>query len=349
MDRVRELVHTKDTHELGYTGRGIRIALPDTGVAVHPDLRGKVVAFCDFVNGKERMYDDNGHGTHIAGILCGNGAASQSHVNNPPLGRNPYEKEEASFGKYFGMAPDAQLVVCKILDKYGNGKTQTALEALRWVGKHREAYGIRLLNFSMGYLPDVRSREQKELLDAVDRLWNAGIAVVTAAGNNGPKRGSVTVPGISRNVITVGASDDDGDLTESEQRNQCDADYGDRQTYGEKQMHSDKQVHGDKHMWENGYSGRGPTDCCIVKPEILAPGTNIRSLDAHTGRYTVKSGTSMAVPVVCGALALALEKDPELSPVLLKLALYESVDREPAQLFQNCWGLLNVDRLLGML
>ncbi len=310
MDRVRELVHTKETIRQGYTGRGIRIALLDTGVAIHPDLQGKVAVFRDFVNGRQQMYDDNGHGTHIAGILCGSGAVSRKNAPGAvPMRTSAFTiPQTVRCGKYAGMAPGAELIVCKILDQKGNGSTQTALAALQWIGEHREAYRIRLLNFSMGYLPDIKRQEQRSLLDAVDALWDAGIAVVTAAGNNGPKAGSVTVPGISRNVITVGASDDN-----------------------------------------QSFSGSGPTDCCIVKPEILAPGTNITSLDARTGRYTIKSGTSMAVPVVCGALALALEKDASLSPAILKLALYESVDREPTQLFQNCWGMLNVDRLLRML
>ena len=134
---------------------------------------------------------------------------------------------------------------------------------------------------------------------------------MTAAGNNGPKENSITVPGVSRKVITVGSSDD---------------------------LEPGKKA----------YGGRGPTSCCIVKPEILAPGTNIRSFSLRDGEYVYKSGTSMSVPIVCGALALALEKNPKLKPVELKLLLYDSVSEKIKNL-SPAWGILNVDNLIKML
>jgi serine protease AprX len=152
---------------------------------------------------------------------------------------------------------------------------------------------------------------QNRLIEKLEELWEDGITIVTAAGNNGPKENTVTVPGISRKVITVGSCDD------------MDTSIG-------------------------SYGGRGPTSCCIVKPEILAPGTNIRSLSLRDGEFLYKSGTSMAVPIVCGALALALEKNPNLKPVELKLLLYDSVSRENKN-FHSAWGILNVDNLIKML
>lgn len=211
------------------------------------------------------------------------------------------------------MAPGAELMVLKILDEKGNGSTETALEALEWLLARCKEDRIRLLNFSVGYLPGGSRVMQKRLLEAVDALWDAGVAVVAAAGNNGPGRQSVTVPGVSRRVITVGASDD-----------------RDRSTGG----------------LRRGYSGRGPTGCCIVKPEILAPGTGIRSLGLRGD--VEKSGTSMAVPVVCGALALALEQNPSLTPVQLKLRLYQSVKPMVDPGRYPCWGMLDVDNLLEL-
>lgn len=294
MERVRRLVHAKEVYRRGYTGRGIRIALLDSGVAEHTDLKGRIVGFVDFVNGRKNAYDDHGHGTHIAGIMCGDGTNSE--------------------GRFAGIAPRAELVVLKILDERGGGSTETALEALRWLEKNYERYHIRLLNFSVGFLPGGQFEDQKKLLRQIDRLWDLGIAVVAAAGNNGPRKKTVTVPGISRKVITVGSSDD---------------------------------LSPRSFQLKRGYSGRGPTGCCIVKPEILAPGTNIVSLSNRKDGYVTKSGTSMAAPVVSGALALALEKDSSLTPALLKLQLFESVVHEEEDSGQRCWGTLHVDRLVG--
>lgn len=280
MERVKELVHAENVYRKGYTGKGVRIALLDTGVFQHRDLKCKIVFFKDYINYKNFSYDDNGHGTHIAGIIS-------------------------------EMAPGAELLVFKILDKNGNGTTEKALNALEWIRVNRKKWNIQLLNFSMGYLPNTNAKMQTLLIEKLEQLWEDGITIVTAAGNNGPKENSITVPGVSRKVITVGSCDD----------------------------------------IENGinnYGGRGPTDCCIVKPEILAPGTNVRSLSLRDGAYVYKSGTSMSAPIVCGALALALEKKPNLKPVELKLLLYDSVSRKFKNL-RPAWGILNVDNLIKML
>lgn len=299
MDRVKKIVNANRVYRRGFSGRGIGIAVIDSGCSPCRELGDNPVYFRDFVEGRTTPYDDYGHGTHICGILSG----------------------QSRSGHWSGMAPGARLIVLKILDEMGNGSTRAALDALRWVFDNHRRYGIRLLNFSMGYQPGGNRRQKQQLLDAVDHLWDRGVCVVAAAGNNGPHRGTVTIPGISRKVITVGASDDGG-----------------------------------------GYSGRGPTGCCIVKPEILAPGTGIRSLSADRKGIksghgiqggagvgeTFKSGTSMAVPVVCGALALALEQNPELSPAMLKLRLYQTVRPLEKKEKNRSWGVLDVDKLMEM-
>lgn len=280
MERAKEIVKAENVYRKGYTGKGVRIALLDTGVFSHRDLQCNIVLFQDYINEKTLLYDDNGHGTHIAGILS-------------------------------EMAPGAELLVFKILDKRGNGSTEKALRALEWIHENHRDWNIKLINFSMGYSPNAKAVQQKRLIEKLEELWEEGITIVTAAGNNGPKENSITVPGVSRKVITVGSCDDE-------------------------------------EMGKGSYGGRGPTSCCIVKPEILAPGTNIRSFSLYDGQYVYKSGTSMAVPIVCGALALALEKNPSLKPVELKVLLYDSVS-EKNKSFSPAWGILNVDNLIKML
>ena len=299
MKRVKEIVCAKDVYRAGYSGNGIKIAILDTGVYLHQGILGKISLFRDYMEYKKNPYDDNGHGTHIAGIICG------AWTKNGRYGIQEFQ----------GMAPGAKLAVFKILDKNGTGSTEKALKALDWLILHHKKEQIRILNFSMGYLPNGDPKIQKKLVDKLEQLWEEGVVVVTAAGNNGPRENTVTVPGISRKVITVGSSDD----MESNQRGEI-----------------------------NCYGGRGPTDCCIVKPEILAPGTDIVSFSNHTDGFVKKSGTSMSVPIVCGALALLLEKRPDLKPVEIKLLLYDSVLPVKEKNI-SAWGILHVDNLMKML
>ncbi|MGN0343132.1 MAG: S8 family peptidase [Roseburia sp.] len=294
MDRVRQMVRADQAHKRGYVGSGITVAVMDTGVGNHIDLQNRIIGFSDCMNGRTQSYDDNGHGTHIAGILGGSGFAGK--------------------GRYRGMAPGCRLLIIKTLDKRGNGTAQLFVRALDWVLKNRERYEIRVLNISVGMLVSAREQEQRRLIEKVDEVWNAGIVVVAAAGNNGPRKNSITVPGLSRTVITVGSCDDES-------------------------------VEGHSFMRE-GYSGRGPTASCVVKPEVVAPGSGIISCGSKGNTYIAKSGTSMATPVVSGAVALLLQKEPELTPAEVKIRLYESsVDIGREKQAQG-WGRLDVVNLL---
>lgn len=267
--------------DINYTGKGITIVVLDTGVYSHIDLRNRILFFKDFINNRSNNYDDNGHGTHICGILSGQGYASN--------------------GKIKGIAKDAELIMLKVLDRGGNGSTAHFINALNWIIENKRKYDIRLLNFSVGFVKNANYREEAIILKLINKIWDQGIAVVSAAGNNGPNTNSITVPGVSPKIITVGA------------------------------------------IGEN-FSGKGPTDLCIVKPEIIAPGTNIISLCNRGSLYITKSGTSMATPIVCGALALALEKNRRLTPKDLKIALYKSVNNMNED--TTCWGALDVKKLL---
>ncbi|MCI8993593.1 MAG: S8 family peptidase [Eubacterium sp.] len=292
MNRVRKEIDAEYAYKRGYFGRHNTIAVLDTGIARHDDLRDQVICFKDFVQQRNSAYDDNGHGTHIAGIIAGSG--------------------EKSNGRYMGIAPASDLIILKVMDSFGNGKTERFIQAIDWMIRYRKKYGIRIANLSAGMIYDASDLGQIKLLQAVEQLWEEGIIVMTAAGNNGPNKQTITVPGMLRTVITVGSSDD-------------------------------REIKKRGGRLKAGYSSTGPTRQCIVKPELLAPGTNIVSCAFRNNGYSYKSGTSMATPVAAGAISLLLEKYPYLEPADVKVRLYE---RLKSNLFPGCWGKLNVRQMM---
>lgn len=274
MNKIKKQVSAIRTYENGVLGNKIGVAVLDTGVYQHEDICDNVKLFKDYVNYKTKMYDDNGHGTHICGIVAGKN----------------------------GIAPKADIISIKVLDRNGNGTANEMIKGLQWIKDNYHEWNIRIINISVGFVVGADIEKQNIILEQIEELWDLGIVVVAAAGNNGPMPNSVTVPGIARKIITVGASDDKA----------------------------------------KKYSGVGPTECCIVKPEILAPGTKIISTAINKNGYISKSGTSMATPIVSGAIALALEVNSKLKPVEIKLLLYKTVDKSN----KYAWGVLNIDRFV---
>lgn len=233
-----------------------------------------------------------------------------------------------SRGRYRGIAPEANIVAVKVLDDAGRGNATDALAGIQWVIDNHKKYNIRVANLSIGTI-DVGSTDP--LVRAVEAAWDAGIVMVIAAGNNGPKKQSITSPGTSRKAITVGASDDQSlvDIGGSNMKN---------------------------------FSGRGPTLECIIKPDIVAPGCGIIScltnsqelsekrlvkmkvVDEH---YVQMSGTSMASPRIAGAVALLLSKYPDLTPNEVKLRLKRSAIDLRFSRNRQGWGMLDINRLLS--
>ena len=271
-----------------YTGKGIGVAVLDTGIFPHIDFGSRISVFRDFTGVRRSPYDDNGHGTHVSGILAGDGTASG--------------------GKYKGAAPGCSIAALKVLDRFGNGSREDVMRAFRWIMEFGSIYHIRIVNISVG-TTSRDHKEQTDLLEGVEKLWDLGFVVVAAAGNQGPGAGTVTAPGSSRKIITVGSSD---------------------------------MLNGRKAV-----SGRGPTFECICKPDLVAPGNRIISCSSKGG-YRMKSGTSMSTPFVSGAVALALEKDPLLTNVEIKMMLKDSADDMGFPRNQQGWGRFNLERFLEL-
>ena len=201
---------------MGLTGVGVGVAVIDSGItSFHDDLtvassstvypygNQRVTKFVDFVNGRALPYDDNGHGTHVAGIVGGNGYDSAGSTSKA------------------GMAPKASVIALKVLDANGAGTIADIIEALNWVSVNRAAYNIRVVNLSVG-APVRESYWTDPLTLAAKKLTDQGIVVVVAAGNRGrnalgtSQYGGITAPGNAPWVLTVGASSTQGTLTRND-------------------------------------------------------------------------------------------------------------------------------------
>lgn len=295
MDQARQWIHADFAYQNGWTGKAVGVAVLDTGIYRHEDFDNRVITFKDIVHRKKDPYDDNGHGTHISAIIGGSGVCSKQ--------------------QYQGVAPGCNLISVKVLDRKGNGYASDVLAGLRWIRDNKDQYNIRIINISVGSFTKKGMSENSALVKGVNAAWDDGLIVVVAAGNNGPGRMTITTPGISRKVITVGCADD----------------------------HKEVNVMGSKMV---DYSGRGPTYACICKPDIVAPGSSVISCGNEVKKYVEKSGTSMSTPLVSGAIALLLEKYPDMNNRDVKLALMErSVDLGLPR-NQQGWGMLDVEKLL---
>ncbi len=162
----------------------VGVAVLDTGISRHPDFEGRIYAFNDFLHGARNMYDDSGHGTHVAGCIGGSG--------------------KASGGMYKGICPYCRFIVGKVLDQNGDGNMDDMRDGIEWVIKNKENYKIRVLNISIGIGQITDKNKMIELLKTVDKAWESGIVVVCAAGNLGPEPMTISPLGASKKVITVG-------------------------------------------------------------------------------------------------------------------------------------------------
>jgi serine protease AprX len=311
-DFVLDATGSSGVINAGYTGYGIGVAVIDSGIRTgHPDLMNlyngysRVVYSQSFISGLDAS-DQYGHGTHVAGIIGGNGYVSNGWMQ--------------------GVASRVNLINLRVLDANGAGSDSAVVAAIQRAIQLKSTYNIRVINLSLGR-PVFESYTLDPICQAVEQAWKSGIVVVVAAGNSGRDNSmntsgyaTITAPGNDPYVITVGAtSTHDTDNT------------------------SDDTV--------TSYSSKGPTLLDhIVKPDLVAPGNGLVSLlvsgstldkaapsaevipsaygsYSSTRYYTRMSGTSMAAPMVSGAVALMLERIPSLTPDQVKARLMKTANK----------------------
>ena len=166
----------------GFTGKGQTIAIIDSGIYPHPDLKDKITGWVDISDGSLIPCDDRGHGTHVAGLAAGTGISSA--------------------GKHKGVAPDANVVGVRI------NSVSEAIKGIQWVVEHKDELHIGVVNMSLGDFA-VRSYKDDPWAQAAEKAIEAGLVVCAAAGNNG-RFFAIDTPGIHPDVITVGSLDSKG-------------------------------------------------------------------------------------------------------------------------------------------
>jgi serine protease AprX len=288
--------------QFGIDGAGVGVAVIDSGITQwHNDLANasgsqRVAHFVDFVSGRTDPHDDYGHGTHVAGIVAGNGADSG--------------------GARAGIAPGVHLVVLKVLDGSGRGRISDVIAALDYAVANKDAFNIRVVNLSVA-TGVYESYDSDPLTLAARRAVSAGIVVVTAAGNNGrgpqgqSQYGGVTAPGNAPWVLTVGASSHmgtaargDDSIAQFSSRGPGAIDYGAKPDI----VSPGVGIESLADPFSSLYASAGAALLNGTVPTSYFP-------------YMSLSGSSMAAPVATGTIALMLQANPALTPNAVKAIL----------------------------
>ncbi|MEJ5238635.1 MAG: S8 family serine peptidase [Limisphaera sp.] len=326
------------TQQLGWDGSGVTVAVADSGLALgeaatmHPDLWGRTPAFF-YYGSLSDAADEHGHGTHVTGIIAGDGATGETDENGQLYG--------------LGVAPGARIVTQRIFDGLGLYQPPPSFERLtRDAVRAGAVIGSNSWGDDTGGRYDVSAMEFDELVRDADalRLGDQPYILEFSAGNAGPGARTIGSPAVAKNVIATGA---------------CQNDRFDLFLYD-----SGADAMAD-------FSSRGPCEDGRIKPDLVAPGTWIASLASAAApdenawlpisqHYVYMGGTSQAGPHVSGAATLFVQyyrhhfSNATPSPALVKAALINSADdmddslgTAPVPNFDEGWGRLNVARLLG--
>ena len=307
----------------GLDGAGLIVALFDSGIHDHPDLDygNKIVFSVDFTSGEavitDRNQDEFGHGTHVAGLIAGDGRSSG--------------------GRYRGVAPGASLIDVKVLGEDGSGRVSHLIAAIEWVTEYRRELDVRVANFSVSP-PAFEPFYEDPLCEAVKSMALAGITVVASAGNLGKLAGypelweSITSPGTSPYAITVYPLNHKGT---ADRRDDIATTYGSRgPSFGTS-------------LWKPDLAAPGNRITSLLSPESWLA---IERSDSRIGdEYLEMSGGSMAVPQVSGSALLLLQAEPRLSPLGIKRVLLASVTHDAqAHPLEQGRGTLNLHRALAV-
>ncbi|HWI17629.1 MAG TPA: S8 family serine peptidase [Vicinamibacterales bacterium] len=295
---VQQLRRTLGLGALPLGGRGVGIAVVDSGIAPMPDLAGRITAFYDFTAGGIPTFpsDQYGHGTHVAGLIAGSGALSA--------------------GAYPGIAPEGRLIGLKVLDANGAGYTSDVIAAIEFATDHRASLGIDVINLSLGH-PVLESAATDPLVQAVERAAAAGIVVVASAGNFGESRdtfragfGGISSPGNAPSALTVGAIRTNATV-----------------------QRADDVVPSFSSRGPTWFDGNIKPDIVAPGVSLIAtshPGSTLALRAKATTGYLSLSGTSMASAVAAGVVALMIEANrldhghTRLTPNTVKMLLQYS-------------------------
>jgi subtilisin family serine protease len=348
-----------------YTGKGVTIAVLDSGIYPHPDFiqsENRLKAFVDFVNGYEIPYDDNGHGTHVTGCAAGDSIVAD--------------------GAYKAPAPEADIVSLKVADAKGGGSMSNIIKGIQYCIENKDKHNIRVMNMSLGF-PASSNHQSNPINKAVQAANDAGIVVIAAAGNSGPEQGTIDTPGDSPSVITVGSIDDNNTtLDPSDDKMSSFSSRGptidgrvkpDVVAPGSKIIAPTSPGSASNSMGKNQLETQETLEWLAEKddeelmripkpalkgmgiPEYLndawysKPGVARRLIQvfhsmnqsfaiSNDGAYQVMDGTSMAAPMVAGIAAKMIEANPDLTPKQVGEIMRETADPLPGDVCQTDQG-----------
>jgi serine protease AprX len=290
LNNIAEVIGAHDAYRQGLTGKGVGVALIDTGVARVPGLtsgnvvNGPDLSFDSQVAGRAHV-DGLGHGTHLASIIAGRDAAGAPSSYLDPT-------------RFSGVAPDATLVNVKVGASNGAVDVSQVIAGINWVVEHAQDPGLNIRVINLAYGTDsTQAATVDPLAFAVENAWKRGIVVVAAGGNDGQSQKTLADPAYDPHVLAVGAMDDAGTVSSSDDT------VPDWSTRGTAGRHVD-----------------------VVAPGVSVLGLRVpggtadsENPQARVGsRFARASGTSQATAVVSGEVALLLQQNPYLTPDQIK-------------------------------